>query len=75
MYKWWRYLTFQQLKKYKLQKFELQNFYLKDKMTARVDIVWLIVNKIAKKFKFKSQDLKKPQIFKFNTYTYSYFYS
>ena len=44
-------------------------------MTARVDIVWLIVKKIAKKFKFKSQDLKKPQIFKFNTYTYSYFYS
>ena len=32
---------------------------IKDKMTGRIDILWRIVEIIAKKFKLKSQDPKK----------------
>ena len=38
---------------------ELQKKIIKGKMTGRVNIVWRIVEKMAKRLKFKSQDPKK----------------
>ena len=54
IYKWWRYLTFQQLKKKKrvLEVWATKNF-IKDKMTGRVDIVRCIFEKTAKNLKLK----------------------
>ena len=40
------------------KKFELHKINIKDKMTERVDILWRIFEKIAKKLKMKSQGQK-----------------
>ena len=52
IYKWRRYLYFQQLQK-------SYRSFIKDNMTRGVNIVWRIFEKLKKKFKLKSQDPKK----------------